>query len=651
MGARRKRTLRLLGAAGAAAFAIGFCVHAPAVRAEPADPNDPFEFSDELQGLSEGITTDANADKDKSALELLLEARVLTMDKRLLDARTKLLRALEKDPTEYRAHVMLSAYYLTEVGHFRLALKYAKQAEALFYQKHGKPPYTTLEQQAFHGDLLNLISQVRLNLDDYPGALSALDEYAKWGYHSDSYAGSRAWILMKLGRVPEAIQVARLGYMSMTGYQERGQLLNMLGILLSMDHQREESLKIFDEAIKFEFTMGELGQPATPLNNAGEVYKEIFQEDKAESSWLKATSLPDGCEHVLPSLNLALMYLEKLDLAAAKRTMDRFEQCIAQYPLRNGEEHRALVHLARGRIAFYTGDLDDAIEHFEGALSHQQWFGKIGTSVDDLRAGALISLAQAVAAKAHEVETTPHDGIFAKIAAFKDVEALRVRAWWVMRRARQILIEDLNNLEDIYVRNTDSLIEYPTFGDVLEGLPRGALKTRLESVQSDDGRSQARTYYAAWRAESEINRGDGEAGWKLANESLSDLRPGNVDDALKLHTTMIKLTQLTPGTPEYRQNAELAFRLNRPAFPRFGVPLPINVVDPKGICDLKGTTFFADNGAPADFSLRCSESGGKLRMEVQAPGMNPISVEAESSPVLVALAEKAVFHISLEARI
>ena len=135
----------------------------------------------------------------------------------------------------------------------------------------------------------------------------------------------------------------------------------MLGILLSMHGDRDESLKIFRQAIAYELSEGNLGQPATPLNNSGEVYKEIFSEDSAESSWLKATSMPDGCDHVLPSLNLSLLYFDELNLDGAKRAMDSFESCIAQYPLRNGEEHRALVSLARGRIALLSGNPDLAI--------------------------------------------------------------------------------------------------------------------------------------------------------------------------------------------------------------------------------------------------------------------------------------------------
>src|SRR3712207_9038468 len=49
-------------------------------------------------------------------------------------------------------------------------------------------------------------------------------------------------------------------------------------------------------------------------------------------------------------LNLTLLYIDQLKFDSAAATIDGFQRCIAQYPLRNGEEHSALVSLARGRI-------------------------------------------------------------------------------------------------------------------------------------------------------------------------------------------------------------------------------------------------------------------------------------------------------------
>ena len=165
--------------------------------AQEVDPLDPFAFRNEPQ------TLDAeDPDKLKSAEDLLREAMLLQQEDHLLDSRTKLLKALKKAPKDFRIHIALADYYTRHVGHFRLALKYAKQAERLFIARMGKPPYPAgARNELFHGDILMLVSQARLNLDDYQGALDKLQEFEDYGYASSRLAASKAWILrLRLAR-------------------------------------------------------------------------------------------------------------------------------------------------------------------------------------------------------------------------------------------------------------------------------------------------------------------------------------------------------------------------------------------------------------------------------------------------------------------
>lgn len=537
------------------------------LAADVADPFDPFDtYSDE-------DTAQIDDDK-KTALELIEEAELLMIQERPLDARTKLLKALAKDPREYRAHINLANYYLSHVGHFRLALKYTKQAFALFREKHGAPPYTSRLAQFEHAQLYFLLAHVRLNLDDYPGALDALDEFQAHGYTASWYADSRAWVLMKLGRLEEATKVARLGLLDQSN---PGRTLNMLGILLSMQHQRTASLDVFRQAIANEFSLGSLGSPATPLNNSGEVLKEIFADDKAESAWLRATSLPDGCEHVLPSLNLALLYIEQTNFEGAKRAMDSFESCVAQYPLRNGEEHRALVHFARGRIALHTGEVDDALRHFEAAEERRQWFGKIGTSEEDLRAGVLFSRARALIARNNILAVTFEKSLADTVTNTKERITNRLRAWWLMRRARQTLTEELLNFEDIYVRNTDSMLEYPTLGVLTRDIPTRLLEDRLAAEEQSDDRPQAAVFYDLWRAENYLAHGRTDAGWELLGDVIARART-DFDRLLIVHARTIQLRHLEPTGAEYRRLSEAVFTTTRAKLRNEGLRLPVNLV-------------------------------------------------------------------------
>jgi tetratricopeptide (TPR) repeat protein len=541
------------------------------------DPFDPFEIPDLWDSMS------SEKDDSKSAEDLLQEALyILETEERLLDARTKLLKALKKDPQMWKIHYVLSGYYFSHVGHFRLSMKYIKRAEELFTAKHGPPPYRDKTTQFEHSNILYYLSQIRLSLDNYQGALDALDEYSGFGYSAAWYPGSRAWILMKLGRIQEAIKVARSGILLGA---DVGRTLNMLGILLSMNGEPQEALEVFRKAIAAEFSDGSRGQPATPLNNSGEVYKELFDDDKAESSFLRATSLPDGCEHVLPSLNLTLLYIDQQKTDAAISTLDSFQKCVAQFPLRNNEEHAALVHLARGRVDLHTGNIDRAITHFRAAMDGTQWFGKIGTNQNDLVVATTISLAQALARKNNALKFR----LPITWSEWLDIKRERatnaVESWWLMRRARQLLTEELNDLEDLSIRNTDSLLEYSTLGEVLRGLSGSALSARLDDETRKDSRVPAKLFYQAYLAESRLS------GWSTS-EAISDLdtvieraRP-RYDDLLKTHTTLLRMGTLDSSSSRYRELAYRIFYTSPAELRNYGYRLPVRIQASSKVRDL-----------------------------------------------------------------
>lgn len=497
-------------------FSLAFC----------QDPFDPFDSSADEETSIE----------DKTADELVLDAITLLQDERLLDARSRLIQAIKKDPKNIRAHSFLGHYYMTYVGHFRLAERYIEKAFSLFYEQYGNPPYYDSLTEATHMHLYNLKSQSKLNLDLYKEALDVLDEFARQGYMASWYPASRAWILMKLGNIQDAIRVARAGVISGA---EPSRTLNMLGILLSMNQQPKESISIFEAAIDLEESLGKLGNPATPLNNMGEVYEEIFDDKSAEISYLRALSKQDACEHILPALNLALLYIDQLNLIGAKKAIDNFESCIAQYPLRNGEEHRAFVHLARGRIALYAGEIDQAINHFESALQKKQWFGKIGTSIEDLQVGVMQSLAQALLVKNNIVITT-NISFFERVREIWAGIKRRIRAFWLKREAKQILIERLKDFEDLKIRNTDSMLEYPTLGGILSSIPRSFIIPRIEEQKKSDLRPHAQVFYSLYEAQI---RNDSS----LALDLLSKLRP-KYDELLRTEA----LNLLSDKSIEYK---------------------------------------------------------------------------------------------------
>jgi len=467
----------------------------------------------------------AVAEGEKSFDELLAEAQELIVAKRPIDARAKLQKAMLLNPRDYRPPMLLGEYYLFDVGHFTLAYRYIRTAEDLFMKQNANSlgvvdPTHTRE----HATLLYFRAEAELNLDKYQDSLATLDRFGGL-YWTDWYPGTRAWVLMKLKRIDEAIAVAQAALIDPTNRTDRRRTYNILGILLSVKGSRELSLTAFQQAIAAEVALGSIGQVATPLNNAGEVYRELFRDSLAEASWIRATRLPDGCDHILPSLNLSILYVDENRFLQAERTLSDFEACFAQQGERDDTEHRALLALARGRIALRKGDVDEAIKDLTLATERQQWFGKIGTNEDDVRFASTITMAQALKAKIAALHDTARDSWSDTVYDLMSEPALRLRVWWLFRDARRQGVADLSDLEDLFIRNTDTMVEYPTFGDMLSGFPTRSFEKRYDRLIKDDQREQAHLYYKLYLAENLAAHGNDARALILYKEVLQGLRP------------------------------------------------------------------------------------------------------------------------------
>lgn len=488
-----------------------------------------------------GSTIDPLSPSSTDTVEsLIAEAQSLFLDKRPLDARAKLQQALQIAPNDYRPNFYLGVYYLTEVAHFQLADKYLSRSEAFFRKEFGSEEDGTLsvDQWRQNARLIQYLTEAKLNLDDYKAALKYADRFGRT-YWDDWYPGTKAWILMKLRRVDEAIREAQMGVLR--GADET-RTYNILGILYSLKGNRRLALQAFGQAIKAELSLGSGNQAATPLNNAGEVYRELFQDDLAEASWIRALQLPDGCDHILPSLNLTLLYIDQLRLFQAERSLADFEACFAQRSMRADTEHRALIALARGKIALREGDIPKSISLLQEAADRQQWYGKIGTDANDLKFAAAQALSQAYLAEAARLRDIPRSNIFLKLFDRFGSIVMRFRSWWQRRGALQTAVSDLEDFEDLYIRNTDSMLEYPTLGTIFKGVPQSEAKARLEKMKRDDSRNEAAPFYDLFRMEKEVFDGSSKETISALEEILNKLR--EVDSLAKAEATGLLIKAL-----------------------------------------------------------------------------------------------------------
>jgi Tfp pilus assembly protein PilF len=552
--------------------------------AEEEEDEEPFKFDVEsfLEKVDKTEDEAEDTELDKySAKELTEQANYIldnSISRSFILARSKLLKAIEKDPKYFQAHVSLANYYVAYVNHFRLAYKYYKQADHLFREKNGYPPYTTFTNQDSHSSLLAIGHQVFLNLDDYHKSLSFLNDYEKYGYKSDWLASSKSWVLMKLGRVKEAIKIMQS---SLDSTENRGRSLNMLGILFSVDDQPEEAIKIFEQAVKWEKLLGPYGHAATPLNNAGEVYRERFRDEKAEDYWLRAKQLRDGCEHVLPSLNLAIYYMDQHRIDSAAESLDTFESCKQQYSELNDEEHSSLVNLVRGRIALSRGQLQESAVFIEQAMEKQQWFGKIGSNVEDLELAAKVSRFELIEVINNRLKFRLSESY----AELLELTRQRVNnfflKFWLGRNIRFLALE-LANFEDLKIRHTDSFLEYPKIGAILKTFPPNSALKRIAAEESKDNRQEAKNYYNLYRSEVLIAAGRKSEAEKILKgvvSSVKRLGREELDLGLLLRTNYLLATLYEVGTKEYCESAIFIFNSSPFMLRNLGLILPVKLTN------------------------------------------------------------------------
>lgn len=537
----------------------------------------------------------------ESVESLLAEAQALFMEKRPLDARAKLQRALQIAPDDYRPNFYLGVYYLTEVGHFQMADRYLSKAEELFKQTYGSELDGTLKAEGWrqNAKLLQYLTEAKLNLDNYQGALDYADRFGNT-YWDEWYPGTRAWILMKLRRVDEAIQEAQSGVLR--GADET-RTYNILGILYSLKGDRKAALESFKRAIKAELNSLGSNQAATPLNNSGEVYHELFQDDLAEASWLRALQLPDGCDHILPSLNTALLYIEQLRLFQAERVLADFEACFAQKSTRSDTEYRALIALARGKIALRQGDSKKALKLFLQAADREQFYGKIGTDPEDLEFAAAISLSQTYLAEAERLRDQPESSFsISGVSNLVNANWLKIKSWWQLREARQIAVSQLNNFEDLYVRNTDSMLEYPTLGIFFDGVSTSEVKSRLKSIQKSDARAESALFYELYLLKHDVLNGASTKTIDQLETLLSKVRPQD---------NLVKAEALSLLIKSYEQQAGIFSSLSAKQADRLRSlkELLFNL--------LPSQLRFIGSSLPASFTLKATPGLGDLVKEIK----------------------------------
>jgi hypothetical protein len=167
-----------------------------------------------------------------------------------------------------------------------------------------------------------------------------------------------------------------------------------------------------------------------------------------------------------------------------------------------------------------------------------------------------------------------------------EAPALEIRAWWNERPARELTVDELENFEDLYIRNTDAMLEYGTLGTFAASFPRTSIERKLDRMEQTDSRPDAHTHYSLYRAEALLKAGRAQE----ANQLLASLKWREIDRlaqaqalAVQIKAQQSSFTWLSrPDEKQKRELAELKERLFSllPSHLRYaGAPLPVKLPD------------------------------------------------------------------------
>jgi len=245
----------------------------------------------------------------------------------------------------------------------------------------------------------------------------------------------------------------------------------------------------------------------------------------------------------------------------------------------------------------------------EQALANQQWFGKIGTSPDDMKAALYTTHAQILDAQNAHLSTRVPLNLFEQLAFVRQKISNALQAWWSYRKARQLLVEKLNEFEDMYIRHTDSMLEYTTLGDVLATFRPHTLKRhRTENVHYDK-REYANAYYDSYLAQSYAKHGDTANAYRLWEQALSKMREP-AEGLLKVHALLQQAHLQKRGSTARSKAVLQAFELSPSSVRNEGLRLPVVVKGGDAILDtLQDSAFLPLNSGSLPYRIEHSFDG------------------------------------------
>ena len=219
------------------------------------------------------------------------------------------------------------------------------------------------------------------------------------------------------------------------------------------------------------------------------------------------------------------------------------------------------------------------------------------------------SLSQALIKKNNHLKSTYTNSIFEKFNNLIQIIKNKIESNWFHKKVILILTEDLTDFEDLYIRHTDSFLEYPTLGAITKKIPRSTFERAINKMKANDNRQGAILYYNAYLAENYLNNGKKSKALEIFKQIINDKR-SNYDLALKTHIKLLLLQQIKNSNQEYIKLTQEIFSTSPGNLRNYGLKLLVNYdnLSSQIIKKLNKTSFTLDDSNSLNLRYKISYS-------------------------------------------
>ncbi len=448
------------------------------------------------------------------------------------DGKRLLREAMKIAPDYYKPHWELALYYFKK-QYFKLSSEQLYLALKKYDTEHG--PYFFSKQRK---NILLYLGESELNLDRYDNALKAFVEIRKFDPFDVNIIWVEAWIYYKQNKL---FRSRILIENCLDINKNAGVCRNISGMLYARE-------KKYDKAIQ-EYKNAKFADKDVINHNLGEVYKSIFNYEEAISYFTKVTYSSNNRNSVLSYLLLADIYINSLELDKAMEVLKLYQKNGLE-AINNGKsfyiEDMGFINLYLARIHYYLGNLNEAMNHLKIAFRYPQFYGSIVYNKNHYYhlIYFMMSLVSKGLANFQDEKITIN--LFKRFSNKINKLSLKTQAWWYMRRASDIAINQLNQLSGIYIYESESIFDYTNLIDMLSLFESRVVKKHLyQFLQGRAGqrdiRDHAKAFYYLYLAQVHYNENNFQDSLKLLNYCLEHFNTYEKTLKLRAYNLMRKI--------------------------------------------------------------------------------------------------------------